>query len=44
MPLRLIFMGTPEFSVPTLRALWDAGHEHSRPSTPESQSLLVVEA
>jgi methionyl-tRNA formyltransferase len=27
MPLRLIFMGTPEFSVPTLRALHDARHE-----------------
>jgi len=27
MPLRLIFMGTPEFSVPTLRALHDAGHD-----------------
>jgi len=26
MPLRLIFMGTPEFSVPTLKALADAGH------------------
>jgi methionyl-tRNA formyltransferase len=27
MPLRLIFMGTPGFSVPTLRALAQAGHE-----------------
>jgi methionyl-tRNA formyltransferase len=27
MPLRLIFMGTPEFAVPTLRALYEAGHE-----------------
>lgn len=27
MALRIIFMGTPEFSVPTLRALKDAGHE-----------------
>jgi methionyl-tRNA formyltransferase len=26
MPLRLIFLGTPEFSVPTLHALHDAGH------------------
>lgn len=26
MALRIIFMGTPEFSVPTLRALVDAGH------------------
>ncbi|NWJ24677.1 methionyl-tRNA formyltransferase [Rhizobium sp. RM] len=27
MALRIIFMGTPEFSVPTLRSLVDAGHE-----------------
>ncbi len=27
MPLRIIFMGTPDFSVPTLRALAEAGHE-----------------
>ncbi len=27
MALRIIFMGTPDFSVPTLRALVDAGHE-----------------
>ena len=26
MPLRLIFMGTPDFAVPTLRALHGAGH------------------
>jgi len=25
--MKLIFMGTPEFSVPTLRALYEAGHE-----------------
>lgn len=27
MALRIIFMGTPEFAVPTLQALHDAGHE-----------------
>jgi methionyl-tRNA formyltransferase len=27
MPLRLIFMGTPEFAVPTLRGLAENGHE-----------------
>jgi methionyl-tRNA formyltransferase len=26
MPLRIVFMGTPEFAVPTLRAVADAGH------------------
>jgi methionyl-tRNA formyltransferase len=29
MSLRVIFMGTPEFSVPTLRAIAEAGHEIS---------------
>jgi methionyl-tRNA formyltransferase len=36
--LRLIFMGTPEFAVPTLRALIDAGHDlatvYSQPPRP----------
>jgi len=27
MALRIIFMGTPDFAVPTLRAILDAGHE-----------------
>lgn len=27
MPLRVIFMGTPDFSVPTLRGVVEAGHE-----------------
>jgi methionyl-tRNA formyltransferase len=27
MSLRVVFMGTPDFSVPTLRAIADAGHE-----------------
>ena len=27
MPLRVIFMGTPDFSVPTLRAIAEAGHD-----------------
>ena len=27
MPLRLVFMGTPEFAVPTLSRIIDAGHE-----------------
>jgi methionyl-tRNA formyltransferase len=26
-PLRVVFMGTPDFSVPTLRAVHEAGHE-----------------
>ena len=27
MPLRVVFMGTPDFSVPTLRAIAAAGHD-----------------
>src|ERR1700751_3667261 len=27
MPLRVIFMGTPDFSVPTLHAIAEAGHQ-----------------
>ena len=26
-PLRIVYMGTPDFAVPTLRALHDSGHE-----------------
>src|SRR5512140_2962126 len=26
-PLRIVFMGTPDFAVPTLRAILDAGHD-----------------
>jgi methionyl-tRNA formyltransferase len=37
MPLRLIFMGTPEFAVPTLRALYEAGHEIVAAYTREPQ-------
>ena len=25
--MRIVFMGTPDFAVPTLRALVDAGHD-----------------
>src|ERR1051325_457770 len=27
MPFRLVFMGTPDFAVPTLAAIADAGHD-----------------
>src|SRR5437868_1744175 len=37
MPLRLIFMGTPEFAVPTLRALHDAGHDIAAVYTREAK-------
>jgi methionyl-tRNA formyltransferase len=37
MPLRLIFMGTPEFAVPTLRALHEHGHEIAAVYTREAK-------
>ena len=27
MPLRLVFMGTPDFAVPTLAAIVESGHD-----------------
>lgn len=46
MTLRLIFMGTPEFSVPTLRALNAAGHEivavYSQPPRPAGRRGLEL--
>lgn len=46
MPLRLIFMGTPEFSVPTLTALHAAGHEiaavYTQPPRPAGRRGLEL--
>jgi methionyl-tRNA formyltransferase len=46
MPLRLIFMGTPEFAVPTLRALSEAGHAiaavYTRPPRPAGRRGLEL--
>jgi methionyl-tRNA formyltransferase len=45
MPLRLIFMGTPEFAVPTLRALAEHGHEivavYTREAKPAKRGLKL---
>lgn len=45
MPLRLIFMGTPDFAVPTLRALADHGHEiaavYTRAAKPSGRGLKL---
>jgi len=45
MPLRLIFMGTPDFAVPTLRALDDAGHEivavYTRAAKPAGRGMKL---
>jgi len=43
LPLRLVFMGTPDFAVPTLAALAGAGHQvvavYSRPPQPAGRGL-----
>lgn len=48
MPLRIIFMGTPDFSVPVLRALHAAGHEivavYSQPPRPAGRRGLELKA
>ncbi|MGQ9365544.1 methionyl-tRNA formyltransferase [Azospirillum sp. ST 5-10] len=44
-PLRLVFMGTPDFAVPSLRALIDAGHQvvcvYSQPPRPAGRGQQV---
>jgi methionyl-tRNA formyltransferase len=46
MPLRIIFMGTPEFSVPVLQALHAAGHDivsvYSQPPRPAGRRGLEL--
>ena len=46
MPLRVIFMGTPDFSVPTLRGIVDAGHEvaavYTQPPRPAGRRGLEL--
>ena len=48
MPLRIIFMGTPDFSVPVLTALHAAGHEivavYSQPPRPAGRRGLELKA
>jgi methionyl-tRNA formyltransferase len=45
MPLRLIFMGTPDFAVPTLRALAERGHEivavYTRAAKPAGRGMKL---
>ena len=45
MSLRIIFMGTPEFSVPTLCALIEAGHDivavYSQPPRPGGRGMAA---
>lgn len=48
MPLRIIFMGTPDFSVPTLRSIVEAGHEvvacYTQPPRPAGRRGLELTA
>ena len=48
MALRIVFMGTPDFSVPTLRALHDAGHEivcsYTQPPRPAGRRGLGLKS
>jgi methionyl-tRNA formyltransferase len=48
MPLRLIFMGTPEFAVPTLRALAERGHEivavYTREAKPSGRGMKLQQS
>ena len=47
MTLRIVFMGTPEFSVPTLQALHNAGHDivacYSQPPRPAGRRGLSLQ-
>jgi methionyl-tRNA formyltransferase len=42
-PLRIVFMGTPDFAVPTLRAVLEAGHEvvavYTQPPRPAGRGM-----
>lgn len=45
-PLRIVFMGTPEFAVPTLRALIDGPHDviavYTQPDRPRGRGRKVI--
>ena len=44
--MRLVFMGTPDFAVPSLRALLDAGHEvcavYTQPDKPQGRKQILT--
>lgn len=43
--MKILFMGTPDFAVPTLKALWDAGHElcgvFTQPDRPKNRGMKL---
>ena len=44
--MRLVFMGTPDFAVPSLQALLDAGHEiaavYTQPDKPQGRKQILT--
>ena len=44
--MRLVFMGTPDFAVPSLQALIDAGHEvcavYTQPDKPQGRKQILT--
>ena len=48
MPLKIVFMGTPEFSVPALKAIAGAGHEvvavYAQPPRPAGRGMAEVKS
>ena len=46
--MRIVFMGTPDFAVPSLQALIDAGHEicavYTQPDKPKGRGYVLTQA
>ena len=46
--MRIVFMGTPDFAVPSLRALVDAGHEicgvFTQPDKPKDRGMKLQQS
>ena len=44
--MRIVFMGTPDFAVPSLQALLDAGHEvaavYTQPDKPQGRKQILT--
>ena len=44
--MRIVFMGTPDFAVPSLHALLDAGHEvaavYTQPDKPQGRKQILT--
>ena len=44
--MRVVFMGTPDFAVPSLQALLDAGHEvaavYTQPDKPQGRKQILT--